>query len=142
LKKHFLRKHLRAVERFYRRIERAHVQSEAALRCKERFDKNRDKLFTFLEHDGIPWNNNNAEHAIKAFAALRDVMSGSSTQTGLEGYVVLLSVCQTCKYMGIDFLDFLRSGEKDVHAFAESRQGPRRPTSRGVGTTVAKLVTG
>jgi hypothetical protein len=35
--------------------------------------------------------------------------------------LVLLTVCQTCKYMGVDFLDFLRSGEKDIHAFAESR---------------------
>ena len=39
---------------------------------------------------------------------------------------MLLSVCQTCKYMGVDFLDFLRSGEKDIHAFAESRRGRRR----------------
>jgi len=38
------------------------------------------------------------------------------------------SRCQTCKYMGVDFLDFLRSGEKDIHAFAESRRGRRRRT--------------
>jgi hypothetical protein len=36
-----------------------------------------------------------------------------------------MSVCQTCKYMGVDFLDFLRSGEKDIHAFAESRRRRR-----------------
>src|SRR5215831_11045296 len=24
------------------------------------------QLFTFLDHDGVPWNNNNAEHAIEA----------------------------------------------------------------------------
>ncbi|MBI2949639.1 MAG: IS66 family transposase, partial [Verrucomicrobia bacterium] len=129
LKKHFLRKHLKSVERFYRQSVRADVQSEAALRCKERFEKHRDRLFTFLEHDGIPWNNNNAEHAIKAFAALRDVMSGSSTQRGVEDYLILLSICQTCKYMGVDFLDFLRSGEKDLHAFAESRRGRRKKIS-------------
>jgi hypothetical protein len=28
--------------------------------------------------------------------------------------------------MGVDFLDFLRSGEKDIHAFAESRRERRR----------------
>ena len=33
-----------------------------------------------------------------------------------------------CKYMGVDFLDFLRSGEKDIHAFAESRRRRRRRT--------------
>jgi len=99
------------------------------LKCKERFERNRDTLFTFLNHDGVPWNNNNAEHAVKAFARLRDVIAGSSTETGLEEYLILLSVCQTCKYMGVDFLDFLRSGDKDVHAFAESRAGRRRQPS-------------
>ena len=28
--------------------------------------------------------------------------------------------------MGVDFLDFLCSGEKDIHAFAESRRGRKR----------------
>ena len=35
----------------------------------------------------------------------------------------LVSECQTSKYMGIDFLDFLRLGEKDIRAFADSRRG-------------------
>ena len=129
LKSHFLKKHLVCVERFYRRMERAECSSDAALKCKERFERNRGKLFTFLEYDGVPWNNNNAEHAIKAFARLRDVIAGSSTETGVEEYLTLLSICKTCEYMGVDFLDFLRSGEKDIHAFAESRGGRRRRPS-------------
>lgn len=32
------------------------------------------------------------------------------------------------------FLDFLRSGEKDIHAFAESRRGRRRRTQTGSAT--------
>lgn len=128
LKKYFLRKHLKHVEHFYRQIDEIDTHSEAALKCKDRFQKNRGKLFTFLEHDGIPWNNNNAEHAIKAFAAIREGIEGSSTAKGLDDYLILLSVCQTCKYMGVDFLDFLRSGEKDIHAFAESQQRRRRRT--------------
>ena len=114
-------------------------QSEAAKKCKDRFEKNRGKLFTFLEHDGVPWNNNNAEHAIKAFAALRDVMLGSSTQNGLDDYLILLSVCQTCKYRGVDFLDFLRSGEKNVHAFAEKYRR-RKPAHQS--TAPAMFLTG
>ena len=102
---------------------------QTALACRDRFEKNRDKLFTFLNFDGVPWNNNNAEHAIKAFARLRDVIEGSSTEKGIREYLILLSVCQTCKYMGVDFLDFLRSGEKDIHAFAESRRSRRRQPS-------------
>jgi len=126
LKRHFLRKHSLEVERFYRHMRRTTYQSEAALKCKERFEKNREKLFTFLNHDGVPWNNNNVEHAIKAFARLRRAIEGLSTPKGIEEYLILLSVCQTCKYMGVDFLDFLRSGEKDIHAFAESRRRRKR----------------
>jgi len=71
------------------------------------------------EHDGVPWNNNNAEHAIKAFAMLRHVIKGVTSGKGLRDYLVLLSICESCKYMGVDFLDFLCSGEKDLHAFAQ-----------------------
>ena len=126
LKSRFLRKHLASVDRFYRRISDLTLQSEIAVKFKERFEKNRDKLFTFLSFDGVPWNNNNAEHAIKPFAKLRHIIGGVTTEKGIRDYLVLLSVCQTCKYMGVDFLDFLRSGEKDIHAFAESRRGRRR----------------
>jgi len=122
LKRHFLRKHRRQVLRFYRELQDTAWQGEPALRWKDRFEKNRDKLFAFLDYDGIPWNNNNAEHAIKAFAKLRRAIVGLSTPKGIEEYLILLSICQTCKYMGVDFLDFLRSGEKDIHAFAESRR--------------------
>jgi len=85
-------------------------------------EENQDKLFTFLKFDGVPWNNN-AEHAIKALARLRRIVTGRSSPKGIEDYLILLSICQTRKYMGMDFLDFLRSGEKDLHAFAESRRG-------------------
>jgi Transposase IS66 family len=88
-----------------------------AVYYKKRFEKNRDKLFTFLDYDGIPWNNNNAEHAIKAFARLRRGIGGTSTEKGIREYLTLLSICETCKYKGVSFLQFLRSGEKDIDAF-------------------------
>jgi hypothetical protein len=125
LKRHFLRKHRVFVERFYRRLAKTVYQSETALKSKERFEKNRDKLFTFLDYDGVPWNNNNAEHAIKAFAALRNVMQGTSTRVGTEEYLILLSICETCAYQGLDFLDFLRSGERDVEVYAQSQRRRR-----------------
>jgi predicted RecB family nuclease len=118
LKKHFLHKHLRAVNRFYREVVQKESESPAASTCKERFQKNRDKLFTFLNYDAVPWNNNNAEHAMKAVARLRDVLRGSSTEKGIKEYLTLLSLCQTCHYQGLDFLDFLRSGERDIEVFA------------------------
>jgi len=118
LKSLFLRKHLVDVARFFKQMSRAEQLSEAASKWKARLDKDRDRLFTFLRHDGVPWNNNNAEHAIKAFARLRRNIEGLSTPKGIEEYLILLSVCQTCKYSGLDFLGFLRSGETDISTFA------------------------
>jgi predicted RecB family nuclease len=122
LKSLFLRKHLVDVASFYKRISKAGHLSAAASKWKARLDKDREKLFTFLSHDGVPWNNNNAEHAIKAFARLRRSIEGLSTPKGIEEYLILLSVCQTCKYSGLDFLGFLRSGETDITAFAASQR--------------------
>ncbi len=132
LKRRFLGKHLVDVHRFYRRMERAGYQSEAAQKWKERFMKNRDGLFTFLSYDGVPWNNNNAEHAIKAFARLRRAIVGLSTAKGIDEYLVLLSICQTCKYSGLDFLDFLLSGEKSIDAFAANIGRHRRQYGESV----------
>jgi len=50
---------------------------------------NRDKLFTFLDYDGVPWNNNNAEHAIKAFARVRRAIEGLSTPKGSRSTFIL-----------------------------------------------------
>lgn len=133
LKRHFLRKHRVFVDRFYRRLAKTVFRSEAASKCKERFEKNRGKLFTFLNYDEIPWNNNNAEHAIKAYAALRRVMQGTSTRAGIEDYLILLSICETCEYQGLDVLDFLRSGEKDIEVFAQLKRRGKGVNARDVG---------
>jgi hypothetical protein len=65
------------------------------------------------------------QHAIKAFATLRRVIEGTTTEKGLGDFLVLLSLCETCKYKNIDFLDFLRSGSRDIDDFANSRPKQR-----------------
>ena len=121
LKKRFLGKHKIFVNRFYKRLGSEFGSSEAANKLVERLQKNRDTMFTFLSFDGVPWNNNNAEHAVKAFANLRQVIDGTTSESGLRDYLVLLSHCETCRYKGVDFLSFLRSGSKNVDDFANSR---------------------
>ena len=52
----------------------------------------RRELSTFLDNDGIPSNNNNAEHAIKHFTKYRRLVSGRVTHSGVKDYLKLLSV--------------------------------------------------
>ena len=125
LKTHFLKKHKVEVARFYRGLLTREYKTELALKTQDRFRRNQGKLFTFLDYDNVPWNNNNAEHAIKAFASLRKVIEGYSTERGIRDYLVLLSVYQTCEYRGVDFFHFLRSGEKRVDDYVRKRHSQR-----------------
>ena len=129
LKKRFLGKHRTFVDRFYKRLGVGFAVSEAARKIIERLQKNRNTMFTFLDFDDVPWNNNNAEHAIKAFASLRSMIEGKTTEKSLRDFLVLLSLCETCKYKNVDFLDFLRSGSIDIDDFAKSRWERRLPGS-------------
>jgi hypothetical protein len=121
LKKRHLNKHVDDVDRYFRTLADRQFHSGLAQAYQERLTKNRDRLFTFLKHDAVPWNNNNAEHAIKHFAYYRKVSDGQMTEPGLSDYLVLLSVYQTCKYKGVSFLKFLLSGERDVDKFIQAR---------------------
>jgi len=114
LKAYHLRRHKDSVNRFYETLERRDYQTDIAMSYKRRFEHNSGKLFAFLDHDGIPWNNNNAEHAIKAFVRLRRSIDGKSSPKGIKDYLVLLSISESCKCREISFLDFLRSGRTDI----------------------------
>jgi hypothetical protein len=94
---------------------------------QKRFRKNEGRLFTFLDHDNIPWNNNAAEHAIKAFARFRELYDGQMVEQGLSDFLVLLSVQQTCEYRGVNFLEYLLSREEDVAAFRVRRRSGNEP---------------
>jgi len=64
LKKRYLQKHQTDVRRFFRLLSQQSYKTETAVKYRNRLERNRTKLFTFLDYDGVPWNNNNAEHAI------------------------------------------------------------------------------
>src|SRR5262249_13711898 len=109
LKKRHLHKHKADAARFFRDLAARVYRSELAEAYQERLVKNEGTLFTFLDYDGVPWNNNNAEHAIKAFAYYRRVSDGKMRAQGVSDYLVLFSVYRACKYRGVSFLKFLLS---------------------------------
>ena len=120
LKARYLGKHKPEAQRWVRILDGQTCVSDVAEGYRKRIVKYHEKLFTFLDHDGIPWNNNNAEHAIKPFAKYRRLINGQITEGGLSDYLVLLSLQQTCEYRGIRFLDFLLSEEVDIDVYCES----------------------
>ena len=114
LKQVHLNKHVSEVEKFYTDVILKDFESELAITYKKRFIKYKEKLFTFMSHDSIPWNNNNAEYSIKPFAKWRKKVSKSLNRNNIENHLILLSMLQTCKYQGVNFFDFLKSGKKSI----------------------------
>lgn len=126
LKRRHLERHAGEVGEFFRGLSARSFRSEATQALQERLVKYQDKLFTFMRYDGVPWNNNNAENAIKRFAYYREDTVGVMKEEGLSDYLVLLSIYQTCRYKGVSFLKFLLSGARDIDAFCARKRTRRR----------------
>jgi transposase len=121
LKAWHLRKFDRNVERFYQKnVTGREYRSEAAETYRKRFDRYRKSLFTFLSQDGIPWNNNMAERAIRQLAVQRKI-SGQFYERVAPQYLRLLAISQTCRFQGKSFLKFLLSKETDLDSFQRTR---------------------
>lgn len=86
LKKRHLQRHKRNVIRFLRSVQLRDLVSPVAKANKERLEKTGTRMFTFLDYDGVPWNNNYAEHAIKRFAKYRRLFDGLYTEDSLNEY--------------------------------------------------------
>lgn len=117
LKKRHLNKHQKFVERFLQRMSNKEFSSEIARGYQKRFKKYENKLFTFLKYDEVPWNNNNAENAVKRFVFLRRMIGGSSTEKGLKEYLILLSIRETLRRKNASFLQFLLTQQTNLDAF-------------------------
>jgi predicted RecB family nuclease len=129
LKRRYLKTHQRAVATFFDALANGVYESDASKGLQERLLRNRGSLFTFLQHDGVSWNNNLAEDAIKRVSNYREDVGRSVKEAGLTEHLVLLSLYQTCRVRGISFLKFLLSRERDVDVFVAGKRRRRRGPS-------------
>jgi predicted RecB family nuclease len=107
LKALHLRKYQKDVERFYKDTINGHpIRHEITARYQKRFERYRNSIFCFLGVDGIPWNNNAAERALRHLAIQRKI-SGPFSREGANHYLRLLAIAQTCRLQNKSFLCFL-----------------------------------
>jgi predicted RecB family nuclease len=125
LKRRLLRQHTAEITRYFQFVTAQSFRSEAAEALRVRLLRYREKLFTFIDRDGVTWNNNVAEHGIKRFALYRKDTIKSLDETGIRDYLTLLSICQTCRMRGVSFLQFLLSREHDLERFRSKRHSHR-----------------
>ncbi|WP_242055315.1 TM0106 family RecB-like putative nuclease [Nostoc flagelliforme] len=120
-KSRYLKKYKKNIDYFYLNfINDKFYHSELVMKYQKRFIRYQEKLFIFMEEDGIAWHNNMAESAIRHFTKQRDI-SGSFFESFTHSYLTMLGITQTCKFQGKSLLKFLLSGEKDIDTFKQKR---------------------
>ena len=113
LKKCHFNKFKKGIGAFYNQVILSeNYSSETTLKYQTRLKKHWKNLFTFIEFDNIPWNNNMAERGLRHLAVQRKI----STQfnNGLKDYLIFLGIMQTCRFQKKSFLKFLLSEKKSI----------------------------
>ena len=114
LKTRYLHKHKRAADTLLADVGCGSFSSEVARGYQKRFKKHGPKLFTFLDYDGVSWNNNGAEYSVKYFMKYRKMGDGLFSERSLKEALVMLSIVQTCKLNGVNPLRFMLSKRTDL----------------------------
>ena len=73
-----------------------------AQRLVKRLRRHQNDLFTFLDQEGVPFDNNHAERSIRPAVILRKNSYGNRSQHGADCQAVLMSVFRTLKQRGHD----------------------------------------
>jgi len=76
-----------------------------ARRLIKRLKRHRHELFTFLEHDHVPFDNNLAERAIRPAVIIRKNSYCNRSERGADIQAVLMSVYRTLTQRGHPFLE-------------------------------------
>ena len=77
-------------------------EDKNAKRLIKRFRRHQDELFTFLDQEGVPFDNNYAERTIRPAVIIRKNSQGNRSQQGADCQAVLMSVFRTLKQRGHD----------------------------------------
>lgn len=88
-------------------------------RLLKRLRRHRDDLFTFLDYDDVPPDNNRAEREIRPAVIIRKNSQGNRSENGANVQAILMSVYRTLQARRLDPLDtivqalrqYVRSGE-------------------------------
>jgi transposase len=95
-----------------------------AKRLLKRLRRYRNALFTFLDHPGVPSDNNHAEREIRPAVIIRKNSLCNRSDNGAAVQAILMSVYRTLKLRGLDPLDTIVSALRD---YVRTRSLPPLP---------------
>lgn len=101
-----------------------------AKRLIKRLRRHQGDLFTFLDQENVPFDNNHAERSIRPAVILRKNSYGNRSQRGADCQAVLMSVFRTLKQRGHDPI---RTVVAALEQFLLTKQLPPLPTKAASG---------
>jgi transposase len=102
-----------------------------AKRLVKRLRRYRNALFTFLDHPGVPSDNNHAEREIRPAVIIRKNSLCNRSENGANVQAILMSVYRTLKLRGLDPLDTIVAALKDYVRTGSLPPLPNERTSDG-----------
>lgn len=75
-------------------------QNGEARRLIKRLRRHQHDLFTFLDHEGVPFDNNHAEREIRPAVIIRKNSYGNRSEAGADAQAVLMTIFRTLKQRG------------------------------------------
>ena len=75
-------------------------KNREARRLIKRLRRHQHDLFTFLDHEGVPFDNNHAEREIRPAVIIRKNSYGNRSEAGADTQAVLMTVFRTLKQRG------------------------------------------
>jgi transposase len=76
------------------------------LRLIKRLRREKGMLFTFLQEEGVDWNNNAAERALRSSVLIRKITYGNQSDEGARAHAVLMSIMEACNLREENFFDY------------------------------------
>jgi transposase len=95
-----------------------------ARRLAKRLFKYGEYLLTFVEFDGVPADNNQAEREVRPAVLMRKASYGNQSERGADTRAVLMSVCRTLNRRGRDPLRVITDA---LRTYAATGQLPALP---------------
>jgi len=99
-------------------IEGEGVGDDTIRKLLKRCKKYKGRLFTYLQQEGMPPDNNSAERRLRKFARQRKISGDFKSNVVLRNYAMYLSLFMTCEANTLDFdgllCDILTGADVDI----------------------------
>lgn len=102
-----------------------------AQRLAQRLAKYGDDLLTFVEFEGVPSDNNQAEREIRPAVLMRKASYGNQSEAGAETRAILMSIFRTLKRRGHDPLQVMNQALRHYTTTGELPPLPEIIASEG-----------